>query len=834
MRRLLDICCVLVIVSLVRVASGGSQEQKSTSAGDTGIATTKVREDFKELLHEVGECTTKLKKAIDEWGAASITSPLLTSPKESSINFKFGLNRSASEFFGAAKTEDQAASAVFNQMAFSTQAGVKVSVDQLAAMQFAADMNQYGRDVARQNLIESERIASAKRVYAAELAAANAGTDTTKKAEMISATEQNYMKSISEGAKPPQFPKQDDSFLSKDISVAKPPDIAGRILTNDGEFTSQLGLLKNMDNSKKMSVTDRSAIITAAGDCATQALFELLGNPADAGKYTGTEVYFGVCMVSVEPGWRTRKNYQADVSMQIYQEIGVPTSISIKDGDKGKDKKERLKELLEGIIDAETNTIDIKKKGEIKAKLKEEKISIQVFSDAISFKGDEDPSSGSYYNYMEKLKQAKFISSYPRKNPLVITAVSPMTDNQTIDSAYSDRKYIEAAIRMAGALQQVGAQAQAEVFTQFVKSLQKDVRSINSDAIITSYGFINGFLGYQIGPRLKAMEDPGGNEDAPSNVLGRIAFPVLIVIGVVIPDVDILDPYTGEVLATVKWSTSNLEFRQSFTWMPIKSNWAKRIIGIPKALRENDWTDWMEDIAKVRQKMDEFETTLNKGDKHKLTDVCDSFALLESRIDFLKSKSCGGVVQYTLKHLQESAPPPAVTQIDAIYPSNILIDQKKDEPTDVTVAISGKNLDIVGTDTANIEILNSGQNGAVTVSNVVPSKTLLILKLKVLSLKAPTTVAFKLPLKAEDAKKRNMPPTLLSPIVTFGMPSVVDSERTISRVNKPQDGGTSTTLTIKGNIPTEVILSEINREKTDKTNQDVDVNVSIQGEMKKP
>src|SRR5437867_6347217 len=70
--------------------------------------------------------------------------------------------------------------------------------------------------------------------------------------------------------------------------------------------------------ANRQTLSSRDALITAAGDSAVEAIFRFLGNPAEAQKLKDKHVLFGVAMVAVNPGWRTRKGFAADIGVTTH------------------------------------------------------------------------------------------------------------------------------------------------------------------------------------------------------------------------------------------------------------------------------------------------------------------------------------------------------------------------------------------------------------------------------------------------------------------------------------------------------------------------------------
>ena len=56
-------------------------------------------------------------------------------------------------------------------------------------------------------------------------------------------------------------------------------------------------------------------MITASGDNAAKPIFKVLGDPKTLNRFQDKKVLFLVMTVAVNPGWRTRKGYAADIAV---------------------------------------------------------------------------------------------------------------------------------------------------------------------------------------------------------------------------------------------------------------------------------------------------------------------------------------------------------------------------------------------------------------------------------------------------------------------------------------------------------------------------------------
>ncbi len=82
---------------------------------------------------------------------------------------------------------------------------------------------------------------------------------------------------------------------------------------NGQQFQPFQGLLNGLN--LQPTVTDRSAIMTAAGDVATESIFRHFMGSTNASSDAEDNILPGFSTVSVDPGWRTKKGWVAEAIM---------------------------------------------------------------------------------------------------------------------------------------------------------------------------------------------------------------------------------------------------------------------------------------------------------------------------------------------------------------------------------------------------------------------------------------------------------------------------------------------------------------------------------------
>lgn len=430
-----------------------------------------------------------------EYGTMGISSPVLAAPSE---EFAFNLNADASKFFTDAQTSLQGSASEFQQSILSAGAGLSASFNPAAGAAFLSQLQQYNQAVGNNNsaqsltnLKNSIQNGAAYTQYQADVTAANALTDPAVKAAAIATAQQKLASSLTgpTATTLPAFPTASPPALPTSNLVSRPTDLIQQ-LANNGNFAGFQGL---RPTPPTLGITDRAALLTAAGDNATSAIFKVLGNPALAGEFKDKRIMFGVCTVSVQPGWRTKKGYAADVSTLATYKY-VPARPSVVD-----------QYLNDPKIPAELRT-SLKTHGHIQVE--------NIDSFLITNK--------------KKLNKPLY------GNGPHVAVISPLTDTQTLDLQSSNRKEqdIALSLNIAGILASAGAQFQAQSFLNYVKSLQQDVATVSPDVVVHSYS-TGSIFGFQVGPRLRAVEEvKAGKFSGAAQILDRQSFPALVIFGI--------------------------------------------------------------------------------------------------------------------------------------------------------------------------------------------------------------------------------------------------------------------------------------------------------------
>ena len=528
-------------------------------------------------ISETGKPLDAMAERLEEYGTITMSAPMLSKPDAA---FGFDLNRDVNDYFKEAKSEVQGGAASLEQViqSFSLSAAVQADPTQMAA--YGEKVRQYYQQASRQQMQQNLVDSAAESEFRAAVQAAQAEKDPQVRDQKLADARTKLAASLAPQATPPPFPVASDVGAAPTPATSATPASGRSGLLDSGAFKAAGALLPA---NFSPTLSNRTALVTAAGDKAVEAIFRVLGNPGDAQRFKGKIVTFGAAAVSVDPGWRTRKDFAADLTVRLgYQyEKARPEVVEALIHDKNLDAALRARIAQEHHL----------------ALPDDASASRAVYPQTI-------PSGWGCEVWQEKKskqgyreEQADTCDFGSARNP-VTAAVSPMTETQTLDLASSSRRIDEVSIALSFALRSAGYGAQADAFEDFVKSRQSDARTRTAAVPANSYSASGGVFGYQVGPILRAIDDAGSGDLKSANVLDRQSFPVLIILGLDASDIRPRLHWCSEATCSTDGvgagSSSGSEYRaegapeerqwievyepvitfnQIARWVPLKSHW---------------------------------------------------------------------------------------------------------------------------------------------------------------------------------------------------------------------------------------------------------------------
>jgi hypothetical protein len=270
----------------------------------------KHAEQVQESLLAVGEKMNFADQYLEEYGSSSISVPLLAKLGE---DFTFNLKQGGTNYYNDAKTQVQGAAAAFDQTIQSFSFAGQANLDPTVAAGYAAQLGDYFSSLERYKTKQNLQDQAALQQLHAALATANTNPDPAAKQAATAQALQAYAQQYSAPTNVPSFPTDGGSssnLPSVTIAAARPG--VTNVLSAQ-QFLPFQGLLSGLN--VQPTISDRAAIITAAGDVATESIFRHFLGSTNASSDAADNIYFGLSTVSVSPGWRTSKGWAAEVIM---------------------------------------------------------------------------------------------------------------------------------------------------------------------------------------------------------------------------------------------------------------------------------------------------------------------------------------------------------------------------------------------------------------------------------------------------------------------------------------------------------------------------------------
>lgn len=240
-------------------------------------------------------------------------------------------------------------------------------------------------------------------------------------------------------------------------------------------------------------------INAAAAAMTVKNILTFLGDPGAAAAFEDKRVLFGVTSLSVNPGWRTRKDFKAviDAEVKIHP-------VAAHD------------ETIRQILNCPDYPVSLRK---VIADQNEQALTEEHRQ---FFKGKKRMPPEQWGNHAK---------GKPGSLNVHVHAVSPMVDSQNLDLASSIARQDEVALYLAGTLSQMGMGASGNLFTSWAKLQRKDVATRSTVATANSFSTGDHF-GFEIGTRLRGLDDADVKSHESTQILERQTFPVLLILGV--------------------------------------------------------------------------------------------------------------------------------------------------------------------------------------------------------------------------------------------------------------------------------------------------------------
>lgn len=450
------------------------------------------------------EALDRMGTLLNEYGTVGMSAPLIMIPDKS---FDFDIpSHGPEQYFAEAKAEIQARAAALEQDVSLLSLSASANIDPTKMAAYAEQLKNYENDRIDYLRQRNERDRALDMATAAKNTAAQLRRDAAlKAAEQIADPQQlaearakaleDYATTVTTvaGTAPtaPTFPTaQAPAAQSAQANATNSSSQAQDVLPDAYKKFANPGSL--LGQNPTVTSTNRSALITSAGDTAVEGILKAMHSTQPSAALLGKKKFFGAAMVSVTPGWRTKTDFAARLTLR-------PT-LTFKP--------------------ARAEVSDFVMRNLRKTYGETENLCSRIMA---------NPSIAGYR--LLDTYNVPYANSTSHRITVAASAVSPMTDTQNLQLASSLRKRKEFVLQIALALQSAGLDAGAKFFRDHLQDLEKDVMSSNREVPITAYATGSQF-GYEIGPELWSQTDPSESKPKPGYRLVRQSFPTLFLLGI--------------------------------------------------------------------------------------------------------------------------------------------------------------------------------------------------------------------------------------------------------------------------------------------------------------
>jgi hypothetical protein len=292
-------------------------------------------------LRQTAKAVDSMTQKVEEFGTVTFSAPIFAVPEKpdgsQTAPFEFGLDYTAEQYFQFNKDTVNARVGSAESTATSLGIGLEVSTDSLAqdvlrskddaynqkVADFRLDRLNYEQgQVARQAFYEQQQTVL-EQTRSLKLKTAEAITDPAAREMAIAKAESDYsiaMEALLDKQYPTPFGSRPEmDYPGTDTSLL--PDLPGDGGVPDASKAAAtveklIGQSALTSVTGQTSLSPRTNMVNAYGDKMVQSIFNFLGDPSGAVPFKDKVILFGVATVGVSPGWRSQRDFAADVTIQ--------------------------------------------------------------------------------------------------------------------------------------------------------------------------------------------------------------------------------------------------------------------------------------------------------------------------------------------------------------------------------------------------------------------------------------------------------------------------------------------------------------------------------------
>ncbi len=655
--------CLLAVSLVPAVILAGCRHANSTSTDP--------------WLQAHGTGIDAVQSHLEAYGTISISPPLIVQPDE---RFTFDLARTGQQYFDDAKNSVQGSISSLDQRFQGFGLNASAQIDPVQALNYADALQQA---MAQRN-VASQRDAlgaeAARDRYEAALVTAGQVSDPVARASQIASAKAAYAAALQDPSARSAMPTINTAAGANVPAPAPAPSTVSdpsAVLANS-KFAALLGLR----TAPGPTLSSRAALITAAGDKAIQSVFGMLAlKPDDAKKLTDAEIFVGLTMVSVNPGWLTRKGFGGDIAVAMDINYRTAREETVQRFLKRDDVNVQLQRSIAedmGYVNAPWLSDRVKKTARIA--LAELQVPANLYSIVL-----DDPD--------ESARDALEGYAIPdQSEPLAVAAISPMSDTQTLDLASAQRQRTEFALGLALSFRAAGQEAAAGMLERWAHQLETDAQTRTNEVTVNAFSSGNVF-GYRVLPGFHAIANPGEPHPRAGMRLDNATFPAVFTLAVERRKLRVAIVY-NKANRTFALAEPSLRFRALPHWRPLEQSYARYRVGFV------DQAEGARALAAASAALGDI--------KDRGLQELSRLQLAEMKTNYNGSFSSHSLPVESLMWPARIPPEAPSVRIQKVLPDDFQLavgPDQKPVPADVDVMVLGENLDQI--DLAKIQILTT-------------------------------------------------------------------------------------------------------------------------------
>lgn len=471
-------------------------------------------------------------EVLDEWGSVTASPPIISIPAD---EYEFKIEKTPQGYYTSARTEINAGIAQHTKTIFSFLLAASAQADATTKAIYENQLETYQNAVEKSKsldgLTDEEKLAAQKAKQQIIDDLAKAAKENYEKCVDIADNEgelvsgainvsdavtlnnaavnrrkeclDNYQEELTELAtvsELPDFPELPNNNVPNLERMQSTPFAAGASINADNYS------LDDSEFSKSFSLPDYNALPQAATNKFLADMLTTISTNEDE------NAYFGVSMISVNPGWRTREGYHAVVNLHTSVKFIEASKSTIEKYIKNTNTDENLRKLIKANYFDSCSTSS----------------PTEVFNKTFSLvKNRRDECQAEYLALVQGINTTSIPSNenlLTASYSINTTAISPVTYAQTQELQNRQISQINLSLMLAATLQKAGMKESAEAFADFSKQRKKEFGSRNADNNVGVFS-TGDMVGLEIQPELFAAT---WDDADPSMILQQQTFPILL------------------------------------------------------------------------------------------------------------------------------------------------------------------------------------------------------------------------------------------------------------------------------------------------------------------